>query len=229
MLESRRLQRRRRVPGFALLGVLVLAAPLAAGTITGRVTLIEKGGRNATDLSDVVVYVDSAKVKPRPSKVVITMKGKTFTPHLAVVPVGGTVEFPNDDPIFHNVFSVSGENRFDLSLYKRPKSGAWTFEHPGVARVYCNIHPQMSAVVLVLDNPFYARATSDGAFLIEDVPPGSYLLKAWHERGGEASAPVTVTAAGRVSADLALDASKYKLLPHKKKDGKDYDANADKY
>jgi plastocyanin len=213
----------------ALLGVLALSAPARAGTVTGRVTLIEKSGRNATDLSDVVVYVDNVKARPRPAKVVVTMKGKTFTPHLAVVPVGGTVEFPNDDPIFHNVFSVSGENRFDLSLYKRPKSGAWTFEHPGVARVYCNIHPQMSAVVLVRDNPFYARAATDGAFTIEDVPAGSYTLKAWHERGGEASAPVSIPATGKVTAELALDASKYKLLPHKKKDGKDYDATAEKY
>ncbi|HXU82249.1 MAG TPA: hypothetical protein VN914_12685 [Polyangia bacterium] len=213
----------------ALLGVLALSAPARAGTVTGRVTLIEKSGRNATDLSDVVVYVDNVKARPRPAKVVVTMKGKTFTPHLAVVPVGGTVEFPNDDPIFHNVFSVSGENRFDLSLYKRPKSGAWTFEHPGVARVYCNIHPQMSAVVLVRDNPFYARAATDGAFTIEDVPAGSYTLKAWHERGGETSAPVTIPATGKVTAELALDASKYKLLPHKKKDGKDYDATAEKY
>ena len=108
--------------------VLCAASPGLAGTVTGRVELIEKGGRKATDVSDVVVYIDAVKAKPKPAKASMTMKGKTFTPHVVVVPVGGTVEFPNDDPIFHNVFSVSGDNRFDLELYKRPKSGSWTFQ-----------------------------------------------------------------------------------------------------
>ena len=81
----------------------------------------------------------------------MVQKGKKFTPHVVAIPVGGTVDFPNKDPIFHNVFSVSGENRFDLDLYKKPKSGTWTPRLPGLVRVYCNIHPQMSAYVLVRD------------------------------------------------------------------------------
>ena len=88
----------------------------------------------------------------------MTMKGKAFLPRVTVVPVGSTVDFPNEDPIFHNVFSVSGENRFDLDLYKRPKSGSWTFQAPGLVRVYCNIHPQMSGVVLVRDNAYFVHA-----------------------------------------------------------------------
>ncbi len=94
----------------------------------------------------------------------MTMRGKAFTPHVLAVPVGSTVDFPNDDPILHNVFSVSGENRFDLQLYKRPKSGSWTFQKPGVVRVYCNIHPQMSAIVLVTDSPHVAKTAADGSF-----------------------------------------------------------------
>jgi plastocyanin len=209
----------------ALLAAFSLASPLRAGTVKGAVELVEKGGRKATDLSDVVVYVDGAKAKPRPARATMVMKGKSFTPRVVVVPVGGTVEFPNEDPIFHNVFSVSGDNRFDLDLYKRPKKGAWTFQHPGVVRVYCNIHPQMSAVVVVRDNPYYAKAAQDGSFAIEDVPAGRYLLRAWQERAGEVSQEITVPAQGEVAARLTLDASGFKRVPHKNKFGKDYAAD----
>ena len=202
--------------------LLAAAVPAAAGTITGRVSVIDRGGRPASDLTNVVVYVDGLKVKPRPATARVSMKGKQFLPHVVAVPVGGTVEFPNDDPIFHNVFSVSGENRFDLALYKRPKTGTQTFHHPGVVKVYCNIHPQMSAVVVVRDNPFFAKVSPDGTFAIEHVPAGRHVVKAWHERAGEAAAEVAVPEQGSVSASLALDASRYKRVQHKNKFGKDY-------
>ena len=208
-----------------VLAALAAAAPALAGTVTGRVELIEKGNRKATDLSDVVVYVDGAKAKPKPAKATMTMKGKSFSPHVVAVPVGGTVEFPNEDPIFHNVFSVSGDNRFDLELYKRPKSGSWTFQRPGIARVYCNIHPQMSAVVLVRDNPYFAKAAIDGTFSIEGVPAGEYTLTAWHERTNEASTKIVVPSEGQVSTQLTLDASAFKQVAHKNKFGKDYSSD----
>ena len=210
-----------------LLAALSVAVPAVAGTVKGRIELIEKGGRKATDLSDAVVYIDGAKTKPKPIKTTVVMKGKAFTPHVVVVPVGGTVDFPNEDPIFHNAFSVSGENRFDLDLYKRPKSGSWTFQHPGVARVYCNIHPQMSAIVVVRDNPYYTKANLDGSFLIEGVPAGKYTLTAWHERGNESSVEVNVPAEGEVGAQLVLDASQFKKTAHKNKLGKDYSSGED--
>jgi len=208
---------------LACLVAVALGSPVLAGTIKGRVELVEKSGRKTTNLSDVVVYVDGVKVKPKPGRARMTMKGKAFDPRVVAIGAGGTVEFPNQDPIFHNVFSVSGENRFDLELYKRPKSGQWTFQNPGIVRVYCNIHPQMSAVVVVRDNPFFAKAEADGSFVIPDVPGGRYALKAWHERAAtEASVDVAVPAGGEVGAKLVLDASSYRRLPHKKKDGKDY-------
>jgi plastocyanin len=208
------------------LALLLAASPAFAGTISGRVEMTEKGGRKATDLSDVVVYVDGARSRPRAAAAAnpsIVMRGKAFNPRVVVVPVGGTVDFPNDDPIFHNAFSVSGENRFDLQLYKRPKSGSQTFQHAGVVRVYCNIHPQMSAVVLVRDNPYFTKAAADGSFTLEGVPAGKYALVAWHDKAGEASQPVAVPAQGQVAVPLfALDASGFKPTSHKDKYGKDY-------
>jgi plastocyanin len=217
-----------RVSSTFLALCLALPALAGAGTIRGRVELIEKGGRKAGDLSEVVVYVDGLKARPRPAKATMSMKGKTFIPRVVVVPVGGTVDFPNEDPILHNVFSVSGENRFDLDLYRRPKVGSWTFPVPGVARVYCNIHPQMSAVVLVRDNPYYAKAAADGTFAIADVPAGKHTLKAWSDRTSEVSRELTVSATGEVEAFLSLDATSFKRVPHKNKFGKDY-AGDEKY
>lgn len=216
----------------ALLGLAVVF-PASAGTVTGTISVLEKDGRQANDLSDVVVWVDGVSVKTKPAageKAKVVMRAKSFTPHVIAVPVGSAVDFPNDDPIFHNAFSVSGENRFDLDLYKRPKSGSWTAVAPGIVRVFCNIHPQMSAIVVVRDNPFFAKAGPDGSFKIPGVPAGQYTLKAWHERGGEGSVPVVVTATGDVGARLVLDASTYKRSGHKNKFGKDYSASgADKY
>jgi plastocyanin len=206
----------------------LLAAPAYAGTVAGKVELVEKGGKQARDLSDVVVYLDGVKLKPDPARATMVMRGKAFAPHVVAVPVGGTVDFPNEDPIFHNAFSVSGENRFDLELYKRPKVGSWTFKAPGVVRVYCNIHPQMSAVVLVRDNPFFTKAARDGVFAIEDVPAGRYQLRAWHERAPETSQEVSVAAEGRTVAQLVLDAASFRRVQHKNKFGKDY-ATSDKY
>ncbi len=213
--------------GTLALAAVLAASPILAGTISGNVSMTDKGGRAATDLSDAVIYVEGARATLKPAKATMTMKAKAFLPRVVVVPVGGTVEFPNEDPIFHNVFSVSGDNRFDLDLYKRPKSGSWTFQHPGIARVYCNIHPQMSAVIVVRDNPYFTKAATDGAFVIESVPAGKYALKAWHERGGEASIDVVVPADGTVQAQLVMDASSFKRAQHKNKFGKDYSAPGD--
>jgi plastocyanin len=216
----------RAVSALVALALLGATAPSFAGTVRGRITLLGKRDRAAKNAADAVVWIDGPKVRPRPATATVVMKDKTFVPRVVVVPVGGTVEFPNEDPVFHNVFSVSGENRFDLDLYKRPRRGARRFEHPGLVRVYCNIHPQMSAFVLVRDNPFWARPAADGSFTIEDVPAGDWVLKAWHERSGEASQPVSVEAEGAVEASLTLDGSRFKAAPHKNKFGKDYETGA---
>lgn len=204
------------------LGAIALSSLATAGDIVGRVELTEKGGKKATDLSDVVVYVESSKAKPKPAKEVLAMKSKSFAPHVLVIGTGTTVEFPNEDPILHNVFSLSGEG-FDLGLYKRPKSGSKTFDKPGVYTIYCNIHPQMSATVVVRDNPYFAAALKDGTFRLAGLPAGEYKVLAYHERAGE-GAPVTVkvAATGEATANLSLDATSYKRVAHKNKFGQNY-------
>jgi hypothetical protein len=206
---------------------LLLPTVVVGGTVRGQVTLLEKGGK-AGDLTQVLVWVEGPKVVLKdPPATTIRMKGKEFVPPLAVVPLGGTVEFPNQDPILHNVFSVTSGNRFDLELYKRPGSRTWTPRAAGVVRVYCNIHPQMNAIVVVRDNPYWTFAAADGRFTIPDVPEGQWLARAWHDRGGEGFARVTVGADSSTPVALSLDASRYKRKKHKNKYGKDYDDNYD--
>jgi plastocyanin len=207
---------------------IALGSFAPAGDIVGRVELTEKGGKKATDLSDVVVYVENSKARARPGREVLTMKSKAFAPHVLAIGTGTTVDFPNEDPILHNVFSVSGEG-FDLGLYKRPKSGSRTFDKPGIYTLYCNIHPQMSAIVVIRDNPWYAKTGKDGAFTIEGVPPGKYALTAWHERAQKATTiELTVADKGVAETVLALDGRGFKRQQHKNKFGKDY-AEGEKY
>jgi len=208
-------------------GTLSAVSALSA-SVEGTVAVLDKRGYRK-DLSDVVVYLEGGPAGAAPAATTeIRMARKRFEPRIAVVPVGGTVRFPNDDPILHNVFSVSGDNRFDLDLYKRPEVGQKTFEKPGLVRIYCNIHPQMSAFVLVTSNPHYAMADASGRFRIDGVPPGRYTVHAWHERAREeATVQIEVTAQGAAPVSLELDASKYRPARHKNKFGKDYEK--DKY
>jgi len=127
---------------------------------------------------------------PRPSPAhgkVVTQRNKTFIPHVLAVPVGSKVSFRNDDPIFHNVFSLSKPNDFDTGLYKQGATYQQTFKRAGVVQILCNIHSSMLGVVVVVDTPYYAQADGSGAFTIKGVPPGEYQLTVWHEA---ASKPV---------------------------------------
>ena len=199
------------------------AAAAGFGTVEGRVVLTDSGSARS-DASGVVVWVEGLHSAPPAAGKEPQMRSlhKKFVPRVVAVGTGEAVAFPNDDGIFHNVFSVSGDNHFDLGLYRRGKSKEKKFETPGLVRVYCNIHPQMIGYVRVVDSSFYAVTQEDGAFRFENVPEGAHTIKAWFDEAGEASAPVSVRPGARVSAGLTLDASGYKPQPHKNKYGQDY-------
>lgn len=213
-------------------GVVVLFSAHASGQITGKVAVAEEGRVERKIVQDVLVYVDEVEA-PVPRELVerevtITSKNKEFEPHVEAVPVGTSVTFPNVDDIMHNVFSLSKGNRFDLGLYKSGAKKEFVFDTPGLVRVYCNIHPHMSAFLRVLPNPYFTWAEPDGSFRIASVPPGVYTLKAWHEQG-ETSQPVVVSEEGASGVLLKLDVSNYKKRPHLNKFGKPYKRKRGKY
>ena len=211
-------------PLLALLVLLTAAPPSGTGSVSGKVTLV-KGGAAAPDSANVAVWIEGARISGAPSGVVkaeMKSEHKSFQPRLIAVARDAAVEFPNVDPIFHNVFSVSPGNRFDLGLYRSGTSKPNVFREPGLVRVYCNIHPQMVGFVMVVDSTFVAVTGKDGAFRFEGVPPGDWTVRIWHEEGGDGQMPVKVRADASTPLSLTLDTTQYKPQPHKNKYGKDY-------
>jgi plastocyanin len=204
-------------------GVAGLAAPgLAQAQVSGRLQVTDAGGRPAPDLGDAVVFIDGRGPRARARTADMSLDARQFRPRVIVVPQGTTVNFPNLDPFNHNVFSLNEGNTFDLGLYGRGQAENHRFTRSGLVRVYCNIHPRMSGFIVVRDNTFFAQPGADGSFTIPNVPPGTYTIKAWHERAGELSQEITVPAGGLAGLDLRMDASAYQFVQHKNKFGQDY-------
>ncbi len=152
----------------------------------------------------------------------IASRDKRFRPRVVAVPAGTVVSFPNRDEIFHNVFSLSEAARFDLGLYRRGDARSMRFEKPGIVRIYCNIHPQMAAFLLVVDGEVLGQTGPDGSVGIEGVPPGTHAVKVWQERGGEWTGTVEIRAGQVSNLPVVLDGSSYKEAAHKNKYGKEY-------
>jgi plastocyanin len=209
---------------LSLLGLWAVFAAAANGEeVRGEVVLL-RDGKPRADRSKVVVYLKGVpNALPDTSKLVyrVYQREKQFTPALSVALQGSTVEFPNEDNIFHNVFSLSKALRFDLGLYKRGTSKSVKAKKLGVIDVYCNIHPQMAAKVLVLDTKYYAVTEADGRFRIPSVPPGNYELVAWHSRGGEVSQRVSVAPGKQPAIRLEL-VERTEREGHLRKDGTPY-------
>ncbi len=209
---------------LTLAGVMCAALPAAADVLSGTVTTRVRAGATA---ATAVVYAEPLDgVAPsRPAAPVsIEQRDKTFVPRVLAVPVGTTVRFPNSDGIFHNVFSLSPGNAFDLGLYRSGASKSRTLTGPGLVRVFCNIHPQMTAVVVAAPTPWVAVTAAGGAFRLE-LPAGRYRVTALSERAAAVTAEVTV--AGTTTAPvLALDESAFTGVPHTNKFGKPYPPEA---
>ena len=217
---------RRRRAWIACWSSLGLPAFVAAqGVVSGQVRMLEKSDKPSKDLANAVVYLEP---KPAPRKappvmhVSVAMHGRDFSPHVTVVTPGSTVRFENQDPFRHNAFSNSDLGTFDFGLADRGTSSQQLLKDPGVYPVYCDIHAKMASYIVVVPTRWFTLAGVDGAFAIDSVPAGQYVLHAWHERGGEMKEDVTVPAAGLSALTLQLDARGFRKLAHKNKNGEDY-------
>ena len=185
----------------ALIGVLTWQ-PVLAGTIEGHV----RAAGPTPDLSNFVISVEDIEgpFPPPEQPALMEQKELRFVPHVLAVQVGTTVEFPNSDPLLHNVFSISGAKRFNLGLYARGASRRLKFDKPGVVELLCNVHLEMSGYIVVVKNPYFAKTSTDGTYRIEGVPAGRHRLRYWHERHAAQERTVQVPEIGSVTVDFSI-------------------------
>jgi len=197
----------------------------AQAAVSGVVTIAERPGVRTSDLNDVVIWLEPLDAAGRPggaATVPIVMSERRYTPKVRLVSVGSTVEFPNQDPFRHNVFSKAGPTEFDLGLYDRGEVRRVRVAAPGVYPIFCNIHARMVAFVVAAPTAWSAQAEASGRFAIPGVPAGRYRLRTWHNRGGEQTREVEVPAEGLSNVSIALDARTYRFVQHRNKFGKPY-------
>jgi hypothetical protein len=210
------------IPAVALWAACGSLAAAADGTIRGTVEIrrsqtaaaarpssagLGAAPRRPLEFRPAVVYLERAPggafELPEPGRAVMDQKDQTFVPHVLAVTVGTTVDFPNSDLTFHNVFSLSKTKAFDLGRYSRGRSKSVRFDRPGVVQVFCDIHSHMSAYILVFAHRYFAITDHEGSFAITGVPPGSYTLAVWHEGEVRETRTVTISESG-VAIDTAF-------------------------
>jgi plastocyanin len=225
-----------RFPGHRLsiciLLTLAVTASAQQSPLKAHIDL-SKNGRHVKDASKAVIWLTpiGASVDPPrqdPSAIPkLVQKNKSFHPSLLVIPVGGKVEFPNHDPFFHNVFSLFEGKRFDLGLYESGSTRFVKFDQPGISFIFCNIHPEMSAVVIAVATPYYAISDARGDLSIPDVPPGRYDMQVFHsavpaDTLRAVSREITVGPNETTLGNFTLAESDL-LVAHKNKYGREYD------
>lgn len=175
----------------------------SAGAYPGRRVTVGTD-KHTSELANVVVFVKAAATPSPPRHAIIRQVDEQFAPHLVAITTGSTVDFPNDDLLFHNVFSLSRAATFDLGRFPRGKSKSRTFAEAGIVKVYCHLHSHMSAIVRVFDHPFFAIPEPDGRFTIPGLAPGRHEVVAWHERMGEVTTPIVVDAGQLAPVSFSL-------------------------
>ncbi len=221
----------------ALLFLTAVAASACFGqqvSVTGKIELFREGIAQRQDSSDAVVWLTRLGDSGEPQAVAasprqqLVQKNKSFQPHVLVVQIGVPVAFPNKDPFFHNVFSLFEGKRFDLGLYEAGSSRTVVFDREGISYIFCNIHADMSGVVVALKTPYYGTSDRRGVISIPNVPVGRYELRVWHERALPESLN-TLTHVMLVSETspsfgvLRLPEQRNAYQAHKNKYGQDYD------
>jgi plastocyanin len=213
---------------------LVGATTLAGGSVSGRVELRDSQDaavRKHMDFSGVVLWLEpiAGSLPPAPPGATAKMiqKDKTFTPHVLAIRVGTSVDFPNFDPIFHNAFSNYNGKIFDVGLYPPGTSRRERFTQPGVVRVFCNIHANMSAVIVVLNTPYFETTQKNGNFQLDNITPGEYTLHFFHERAAQVTLDsltrrVTIGDGSIALPAIGISESGYIIIPHHNKYGHDY-------
>jgi plastocyanin len=219
--------------------LLLLPGTGLAASVGGRVELVfskDPNVRKRMDYSGVVVWLEpvSAPVSlpAKTQHAEMIQKGKEFSPHVLAITLGTTVNFPNYDPIFHNAFSNYDGQIFDIGLYPPGTTRSIGFRREGVVRVFCNIHPSMSAVILVLKSPYFSVSDKSGSFQIAGVPPGSYRIRVFHERATEQtlaalSHTIEIVEEHVQLPPVSVSESGYLQVPHTNKYGKDYPPGSD--
>jgi plastocyanin len=163
-------------------------APLYAADLAGTVQVAGKPAQHAV----VWLEVPNEPALQQTSRIVLDQRNLTFSPHVLAVQVGTTVDFPNNDKVFHNVFSFRDGKKFDLGMYPKGTSKRIVFDKPGLARLFCNIHPNMAAYVMTVATPYFAVSNEQGAFSIAGVPPGIYTYHAWRPGGQQLTGTISV-------------------------------------
>ena len=195
--------------------------PVPPGAIQVEVVLLS--GKKRLTGEDSVAWMPQYKARVQSgSHLKIAQNKKQFEPRLAIVPVGSTVDFPNFDKVFHNVFSLSTPKTFDLGLYRRGKSKSIRFDQPGLVQIYCNIHPQMSAYLMIVDSRRHGVANDRGLISLRSIPPGRRSVEGWNVRGGLWNREVTVRPGRTEALTVEIDISNWREAQHLNKHGKEY-------
>lgn len=193
-----------RTPGATIRGRVEVRRTAASSE--GRPAVTELGHHAERDVPDrkrSVVYLETAPQAafetPAPGRAVLDQRNETFVPYVLAVTVGSTVDFPNSDRVYHNVFSLSKPRRFDLGRYPKGQSRSVRFDRPGVVRVFCEIHSHMNAFILVFAHRYFATTDAEGVYALEGVPPGIYTLAVWNDGQVRARREVRIAAPGEVA------------------------------